>query len=169
MIRKWLENWNPGKSVEDYRTYLVGVQAGAISMSQVRKEEIVKFFTEQEPSYSKHHERKIADSHDQRLVRCILSLVSIALMGKTEDKDWVIKICKDYKMQSALWLLDMNNEDSWKEFRLEWLNQCDSKLLMRIAENKEWKAKIASLIRSDYLQGKLTNDAVLRKYFQYFA
>lgn len=89
-------------------------------------------------------------------------------MGKTEDKDWVIKICKDYKMQSALWLLDMNNEDSWKEFRLEWLNQCDSKLLMRIAENKEWKAKIASLIRSDYLQGKLTNDAVLRKYFQYF-
>lgn len=33
MIRKWLENWNPGKSVEDYRTYLVGVQAGAISMS----------------------------------------------------------------------------------------------------------------------------------------
>lgn len=169
MIRKWLENWNPGKSVEDYRTYLVGVQAGAISMSQVRKEEIVKFFTEQEPSYSKHHERKIADSHDQRLVRCILSLVSIALMGKTEDKDRVIKICKDYKMQSALWLLDMNNEDSWKEFRLEWLNQCDSQLLMRIAENKEWKAKIASLIRSDYLQGKLTNDAVLRKYFQYFA
>lgn len=168
MISKWLENWISGNSVEDYRTYLVGVQAGAISMSQVRKEEIVKFFTEQEPSYSKHHERKIADSHDQRLVRCILSLVSIALMGKTEDKDWVIKICKDYKMQSALWLLDMNNEDSWKEFRLEWLNQCDSKLLMRIAENKEWKAKIASLIRSDYLQGKLTNDAVLRKYFQYF-
>lgn len=169
MISKWLENWISGNSVEDYRTYLVGVQAGAISMSQVRKEEIVKFFTEQEPSYSKHHERKIADSHDQRLVRCILSLVSIALMGKTEDKDWVIKICKDYKMQSALWLLDMNNEDSWKEFRLEWLNQCDSKLLMRIAENKEWKAKIASLIRSDYLQGKLTSDAVLRKYFQYFA
>ena len=169
MISKWLENWISGNSVEDYRTYLVGVQAGAISMSQVRKEEIVKFFTEQEPSYSKHHERKIADSHDQRLVRCILSLVSIALMGKTEDKDWVIKICKDYKMQSALWLLDMNNEDSWKEFRLEWLNQCDSKLLMRIAENKEWKAKIASLFRSDYLQGKLTNDAVLRKYFQYFA
>ena len=169
MISKWLENWISGNSVEDYRTYLVGVQAGAISMSQVRKEEIVKFFTEQEPSYSKHHERKIADSHDQRLVRCILSLVSIALMGKTEDKDWVIKICKDYKMQSALWLLDMNNEDSWKEFRLERLNQCDSKLLMRIAENKEWKAKIASLFRSDYLQGKLTNDAVLRKYFQYFA
>ena len=169
MISKWLENWISGNSVEDYRTYLVGVQAGAISMSQVRKEEIVKFFTEQEPSYSEHHERKIADSHDQRLVRCILSLVSIALMGKIEDKDWVIKICKDYKMQSALWLLDMNNEDSWKEFRLEWLNQCDSQLLMRIAENKEWKANIASLIRSDYLQGKLTNDAVLRKYFQYFA
>lgn len=169
MIRKWLENWNPGKSVEDYRTYLVGVQAGAISMSQVRKEEIVKFFTEQEPSYSEHHERKIADSQDQRLVRCILSLVSIALMGKIEDKDWIIKICKDYQLHSALWLLDMSNEDSWKEFRPEWLNQCDSKLLMRIAENKEWKAKIASLIKDDYLQGKLTNDAALEKYFQYFA
>lgn len=169
MIRKWLENWNPGKSIEDYRTYLVGVQSGAISLSQERKEEIVQFLKEMEPSYLTHLKRMDTDSQDQRLVRCILSLVSIALMGKTEDKDWVIKICKDYKMQSALWLLDMNNEDSWKEFRPEWLNQCDSQLLMRIAENKEWKAKIASLIRSDYLQGKLTNDAVLKKYFQYFA
>ena len=63
-------------------------------------------------------------------------------MEKIQDKDWVIKICKDDQLHSALWLLDMNNEDSWKDFRPEWLNQCDSKLLMHIAKIKNGRLRL---------------------------
>lgn len=117
MIREWIKNWNPGNSVEDYRTYLVGIQAGAISMSTVQKEKIVKFLKEQETSYVDYRKRGILDSRNQSLVRCILNLVSIAIIGKVEDKTWIIKICKEYQLKLALWLLDMNNEDNWKDFQ----------------------------------------------------
>lgn len=116
----------------------------------------------------KHRKKGTIDSQDQGLVRCILSLVSIALMGNVEDKTWVIEICKDYQLQSALWLLDMDNEDNWKDFRSEWLNRCDSKLRQRIAANGEWKSKIISFIKDEYPKGKL-NDDVVKKDFQYFA
>lgn len=168
MIREWIKNWNPGNSVEDYRTYLVGIQAGAISMSPVQKEKIVKFLKEQETSYVDYRKRGILDSRNQSLVRCILNLVSIAIIGKVEDKTWIIKICKEYQLKLALWLLDMNNEDNWKDFQPEWLNQCDSELLQRIAENKQWCFKIATIIKKEYLKRKI-DEGVIEKYFRYFA
>lgn len=168
MIREWIKNWNPGNSVEDYRTYLVGIQAGAISMSTVQKEKIVKFLKEQETSYVDYRKRGILDSRNQSLVRCILNLVSIAIIGKVEDKTWIIKICKEYQLKLALWLLDMNNEDNWKDFQPEWLNQCDSELLQRIAENKQWCFKIATIMKKEYLERKI-DEGVIEKYFRYFA
>ena len=78
------------------------------------------------------------------------------------------KICKEYQLKLALWLLDMNNEDNWKDFQPEWLNQCDSELLQRIAENKQWCFKIATIIKKEYLERKI-DEGVIEKYFRYFA
>ena len=100
--------------------------------------------------------------------RLILSLVSIALMEKMQEKDWIINICNDYQLKSALWLLNMDNEEQWKDFQLGWLNQCDSALLQNIAEKQEWKSRVVAKIREEYLKRKL-DDGVMEKYFKYFA
>lgn len=167
LIREWIKNWTPKDSIEDYLTYTVAVRGGIFPMSAEWKENFDSLLHEKNAYYLECKKKGEICSKNQDIVRLILSLVSIALMGKMQEKDWIINICNDYQLKSALWLLNMDNEEQWKDFQLGWLNQCDPALLQNIAEKQEWKSRVVAKIREEYLKRKL-DDGVMEKYFKYF-
>lgn len=168
LIREWIKNWIPEDSIEGYLTYTVAVRGGIFPMSAEWKEKFDSLLHEKNAYYLECKKKGKICSKNQDIVRLILSLVSIALMEKMQEKDWIINICNDYQLKSALWLLNMDNEEQWKDFQLGWLNQCDPALLQNIAEKQEWKSRVVAKIREEYLKRKL-DDGVMEKYFKYFA
>lgn len=167
LIKKWTENWIPEDSLEGYLTYTVAVRGGIFPMSEKWREKFGTLLHEKKAFYLDCQEKGKINSKNQDLVSLILSLVSMTLMGKLKEKDWIISICDDYQLKSAQWLLDMDKEKNWKDFCPEWLNQCDPSLLQQIAGNQKWKTKVADKVKEEYLKGKLPDD-VMEKYFRYF-
>lgn len=167
MKEKCLE-WKPYDDLECYEVYTMCVQNEILSLTLEIEKQFYHFLIDYHVKYEEHHKNKEHKFQDDRVIHWIYDLVGLALTEKLNPKEELKKICKQYRLEAAIWFLDFNNEEAFTSFNTQWLRLCSDSLIQKIADNPSLREKIAIHMKQEYLMGDLDDDLV-RYYFKFFA